>query len=224
MKLKIKESYGDSKPIKFYYKGNLIFEGDKYDLWDVKDKFISICQRDNELTDSIIAYCNSFGDPLLSDSETDLREIVGTFFEVVIAEAEDYEYDDNELYVDGVKDVEIFTESKKTRKVSKRSMKESDMIKFGSRDEDLGSLEYALEKYVGKPVEKAKQYLRDLGFDMFVMAGPSKRDETWEEYTTDKDNSGSVSVKLYFDLDSDPKNPRRKLNGKLTDYFVDRYN
>lgn len=104
------------------------------------------------------------------------------------------------------------------------SMKESDMIKFGSRDEDLGSLEYALEKYVGKPVEKAKQYLRDLGFDMFVMAGPSKRDETWEEYTTDKDNSGSVSVKLYFDLDSDPKNPRRKLNGKLTDFFVDRYN
>lgn len=106
---------------------------------------------------------------------------------------------------------------------SRLRIKESDMIKFGSRDEDLGSLEYALEKYVGKPVAKAQQYLRDLGFDMFVMAGPSKRDETWEEYTTDKDNSGSVSVKLYFDLDSDPRNPRRKTNGKLTDFFVDRY-
>ena len=318
-KLRIRESYGESKPIKFYYRGKLIFEGDKYDLWDVKDKFISICQHDNGLTDSIIEYCNSFGDPLLDYSETDLREIVGTFFEVVIAEANDYEYDDNELYIDGIKDVEIFTESKsmceagrmvngrvselstqfdsrksfggkakvvtdsdgtqilysyntpvveleKGKKVkllpqwdssattlrhvrefllqngfeagskaqiaklysdmteSKLRIKESDMIKFGSRDEDLDSLEYALEKYVGKPVAKAQQYLRDLGFDMFVMAGPSKRDETWEEYTTDKDNSGSVSVKLYFDLDSDPKNPRRKTNGKLTDFFVDRYN
>lgn len=84
-------------------------------------------------------------------------------------------------------------------------------------------LEYSMEKYVGKPVEEARQFLNDLGFDMFVMAGPSKRNETWEEYTSDKDNPGSLSVKLYFDLVPDSRDPRRKKNGKLTDFSVFRY-
>lgn len=84
-------------------------------------------------------------------------------------------------------------------------------------------LEYSMEKYVGKPVEEARQFLNDLGFDMFVMAGPSRRNDTWEEYTSDKDNPGSLSVKLYFDLVPDSRDSRRKKNGKLTDFSVFRY-
>ena len=84
-------------------------------------------------------------------------------------------------------------------------------------------LEYSMEKYVGKPVEEARQFLNDLGFDMFVMAGPSKRNDTWEEYTSNSDYPGSLSVKLYFDLVPDSRDPRRKKNGKLTEFSVFRY-
>lgn len=90
-------------------------------------------------------------------------------------------------------------------------------------DLDESSLEYALEKRVGKPVSDARNYLESLGFNMFVMAGPSKRNDTWEEYTTNEDKPGSISVKLYFDLIPDRKDSRRKKNGNLTDFFVDRY-
>lgn len=90
-------------------------------------------------------------------------------------------------------------------------------------DIDESSLEYALEKRVGKPVSDARDYLESLGFNMFVMAGPSKRNDTWEEYTTNEDKPGSISVKLYFDLIPDKKDSRRKKNGNLTDFFVDRY-
>lgn len=88
-------------------------------------------------------------------------------------------------------------------------------------DIDPTMIEYAVEKYIGKPVSEVKQYLKDIGFECTLIAGPStKGAETWEEWTSDGDNPGSTMVKIYFTL---IKSGNRYADGDLTDVYVDTF-
>jgi hypothetical protein len=92
---------------------------------------------------------------------------------------------------------------------------------LSAKDIDPSTLEYALEKHIGRAVSRAKKQLKDLGFECTLMAGPtSDMKDTWEEWTTDGDNPGSIVAKLYFTLN---KNGNKYTDGVLTDVYVDKF-
>lgn len=100
------------------------------------------------------------------------------------------------------------------RRAVKASIFDNAMLNVESLDRDMQS-------FIGKDAKRAKQFLKDLGFECTLVAGPSKNNDSyWEEYTTNGDEPGSIMVKLYFPL---MKSGNRWIDGELEDYYVDSY-
>lgn len=110
------------------------------------------------------------------------------------------------------------------KKYSLTKMTANRIIRASMLDDSMlnvESLERDMQGFIGKNAKRAKQFLKDLGFECTLIAGPSKTNaDYWEEYTTNGDEPGSIMVKLYFPL---VKSGNRWTDGELEDFYVDSY-
>ena len=101
------ESYDDS--IVIYYKHEKEMEG-AIEL--AYAPLMRILKADEEVKNSVIDYLNSFGDPLISESEyDDVETIVDVLIDMISMDLSEY-YDESEFlenfYIDEIKNLEIF--------------------------------------------------------------------------------------------------------------------
>ena len=101
-----------------------------------------------------------------------------------------------------------------SRKAIRASMLDDAVLNVESLDRDMQS-------FIGRNAKDAKRFLKDLGFECTLIAGPSKTNtDYWEEWTTNGDEPGSIIVKLYFPL---VRSGNRWNDGELEDFYVDSY-
>lgn len=105
----------DDDTLVMYWDGNKVFEGEVGDdMWREITWFLD----EPEHMQDIVDYCNSFGDPLITDTSTSLeniRDIAKTFVDLVAKEIAEAAYLGNDVYIsDEAGHFEIFKKSMET--------------------------------------------------------------------------------------------------------------